>query len=97
MSDLLRRRAFLIGLMLVGFVIAGALLAGWVAPFDPIRSNYRNRLGAPTVVNPFGTDRFGRDVLSRILFGARITIALPPGSLPASCDFAGTHRRSRPT
>jgi len=75
-SDLLRRRAFLIGLALVGLVALGAALAGWLAPFDPVRSNYRNRLGAPSDLNPFGTDRFGRDVLSRILFGARISLRI---------------------
>jgi peptide/nickel transport system permease protein len=76
MRDLLRRRAFLIGLTLVGLVVLAAGLAGWLAPFDPVKSNYRNRLSAPSSINPFGTDRFGRDVLSRILFGARISLQI---------------------
>jgi peptide/nickel transport system permease protein len=66
----------LIGVALVGLVVLGAALAGWLAPFDPVRSNYRNRLGAPSSMNPFGTDRFGRDVFSRILFGARISLQI---------------------
>ena len=47
MRDLLRRRAFLIGLMLVGLVIAGALLANWLAPFDPIGATTATDLARP--------------------------------------------------
>ncbi len=76
MRDLLRRRSFLIGVMLFGLVVLAAILAGWLAPFDPVKNNYRNRLGEPSDLNLLGTDRFGRDVLSRILFGARISLEI---------------------
>jgi len=66
----------LIGAVLVGVVLLAALLAGWLAPFDPLKNNYRNRLGAPDAINWLGTDRFGRDVLSRILFGAQVSLRI---------------------
>jgi peptide/nickel transport system permease protein len=73
---LLRRRNFLVGTILVGLVLAAALLAPWLAPFDPIRNNYRNRLGPPDMTFLLGTDRFGRDVLSRMLFGAQVSLRI---------------------
>jgi peptide/nickel transport system permease protein len=74
--SLLRRRSFLIGIVLVGAVLLAALLADWIAPFDPVRNNFRYRLGAPNDIYLVGTDRFGRDVFSRILFGARVSLRI---------------------
>jgi peptide/nickel transport system permease protein len=74
--SLLRRRSFLIGIVLVGAVLLAALLADWIAPFDPVRNNFRYRLGAPNEIYLVGTDRFGRDVFSRILFGARVSLRI---------------------
>ncbi len=76
MRQLLRGRAFQLGLLLVGLVVLAALLAATLAPFDPVKSNYRNRLGTPTLTNLFGTDRFGRDVFTRILYGARVSLRI---------------------
>ncbi len=73
---LFARRNFLIGAILVGLVLAAALLAGWIAPFDPVKNNFRNRLGAPDDIYLLGTDRFGRDVLSRILHGAQVSLRI---------------------
>jgi len=93
MRVLLRRRSFMLGLLLVGAVLAAAVLAGWIAPFDPVKNNYRARLGAPDGVHLFGADRFGRDVLSRILFGARVSmgiglaVALFSGVAGAACGL----------
>ena len=73
---LLRRPSFAIGLALVGLVALAALGADWLAPFDPVKNNFRNRLGAPDDIFLLGTDRFGRDVLSRILFGALVSLRI---------------------
>jgi peptide/nickel transport system permease protein len=73
---ILRRRSFAAGLVLVGSVALAALLADWLAPFDPVRNNFRYRLGEPNDAHLLGTDRFGRDVLSRILFGARVSLRI---------------------
>ena len=63
-----------LGLFLaVGLV---ALLAPWIAPFDPLEQNIFNRLKPPSAEHWAGTDFFGRDTLSRILWGARISLTI---------------------
>ena len=69
-------RGMLIGILLIGAIVGAALLADWIAPFDPVRNNFRARLHAPDNVWLLGTDRFGRDVLSRILYGARVSLRI---------------------
>ena len=73
---LFANRSFTIGLALVGTVVLLALLAGVIAPFDPLKGNFRARMVAPNAVNWMGTDHFGRDILSRVLFGARISLQI---------------------
>ncbi len=53
-----------------------ALLAPWVAPYDPLLQNGDLRLAAPSLAHPFGTDNFGRDILSRVIWGARIDLQM---------------------
>ena len=53
-----------------------ALLAPVLAPSDPNRPNLRNMLGEPSRAHPLGTDQLGRDVLSRMLYGARVSLAV---------------------
>jgi len=53
-----------------------AVFAPWVAPFDPTAADYANILAGPSADHWAGTDAFGRDVFSRILFGARISLAV---------------------
>ena len=53
-----------------------ALLAPWVAPYDPLLQNGDMRLAAPSLAHPFGTDNFGRDILSRVIWGARIDLQM---------------------
>ena len=53
-----------------------ALLAPWVAPYDPLLQNSELRLVAPSLAHPFGTDNFGRDILSRVIWGARVDLQM---------------------
>ncbi|WP_145339841.1 ABC transporter permease [Pantoea sp. PSNIH1] len=75
-----RRRARVtslsIGLTLVAILIAMALLAPWLAPFDPNVQTINQRLLPPSALHWFGTDGFGRDLLSRVIYGARPTLLL---------------------
>jgi len=75
-----RRRArvtsLTIGLMLVVIVVAMALFAPLLAPFDPNAQVIAQRLQAPSALHWFGTDGFGRDLLSRVIYGARPTLLL---------------------
>ncbi|MBL8561113.1 MAG: ABC transporter permease [Gemmobacter sp.] len=65
------------GLVIIGLLLVVAAFAPWLAPHDPIAQNLQNRLMPPgTAGHWLGTDDFGRDILSRILYGARITLAV---------------------
>ena len=57
-----------------------ALAAGWVAPYDPLVNDYAAMLGAPNADHWLGTDAFGRDVLSRIIFGSRTALTVGLGA-----------------
>ena len=52
------------------------VLAPWLAPYAPDALDLANRRGAPSLAHWFGTDDLGRDVLSRVLFGARVSLAV---------------------
>lgn len=69
-------RSFAVGVILVGLVLLAAIGADWLAPFDPLKNNYRARLGEPGATHWFGNDSYGRDVLSRVLHGARLSLAI---------------------
>ncbi len=62
------------GLWVLGLVLASALLANVIAPYDPIEQDYLALTEAPSVAHPLGTDDLGRDVLSRIIFGTRVSL-----------------------
>jgi peptide/nickel transport system permease protein len=71
---LARRKPALVGLAVVVLFIAVAVLAPLIAPADPIRGNWDAIRKAPTAAHWLGTDELGRDVLSRILWGARASL-----------------------
>jgi peptide/nickel transport system permease protein len=62
--------------MLVSLAIAMAVLAPWIAPFDPLKINHRDRLLPPSGTHLMGTDEFGRDIFSRIAYGSRISMII---------------------
>jgi peptide/nickel transport system permease protein len=64
------------GLAVIVVMILAALGAPWVAPHDPLQLDYINLLAAPSASHWLGTDNFGRDVLSRIIFGARTALSV---------------------
>jgi ABC-type dipeptide/oligopeptide/nickel transport system permease subunit len=70
----LRHRGALVGLALIALFIAMAIAAPYVAPHDPLAQNLALRLEPPSHTSLMGTDDFGRDVLSRVLYGARISL-----------------------
>jgi peptide/nickel transport system permease protein len=67
-------RLAMVGLALVLALFAVALLAHWLAPYDPDLLNLKQVLMAPSPDHLLGTDTLGRDVLSRIIYGARISL-----------------------
>ncbi|MEM0906561.1 MAG: ABC transporter permease [Pseudomonadota bacterium] len=65
-----------VGLAIFLFVCALAIFAPWIAPYDPIDQSILDRLKPPSAEHWFGTDFYGRDTLSRILYGARISLVI---------------------
>src|SRR5207244_10524665 len=63
-----------VGAAIMGIMIAAAVLAGFVAPYDPLATDYATMLQAPSSFHWFGTDSFGRDVLTRIIYGSRTAL-----------------------
>jgi peptide/nickel transport system permease protein len=76
LSRLLRQPGGVLGLLILGVLVLAAIFAPRLAPYDPLRIASGLPLNAPSAAHPFGTDDLGRDVLSRILFGARISLTV---------------------
>jgi peptide/nickel transport system permease protein len=74
LKRLARRRGAMVGLGVVVFFIAVALLAPLISPYDPIATSWSAVRKAPSAAHWFGTDEIGRDVLSRVIFGTRASL-----------------------
>src|SRR5437870_3694210 len=66
----------LVGLAIVAGLALAGLFAPLLAPYDPIAMRAGAELQPPSAVHPMGTDDFGRDVLSRVIFGSRLSLAV---------------------
>lgn len=71
-----RHRSGMVGLFIILIMIGIALLAPVLAPYDPLEMHAEDRFHPPSPTYPLGTDEFGRDILSRILYGARIAFGV---------------------
>jgi len=74
LRQLVRDRTALAGLIIIVVMVGAALAAPWIAPHDPNEQDVLNRYATPSLENPLGTDNLGRDELSRLLHGARISL-----------------------
>ena len=70
-----RRKGAMAALVVVVLLILVAVLAPWVAPYDPTKTSFAMVRKAPSWAHWLGTDEVGRDVLSRVLFGARASLS----------------------
>ena len=76
LQDLLRSRTAAFGLALIALVVLVAIAGPALAPHDPLTPAPLDRLQPPSGAHPFGTDSLGRDILSRVIYGARISLAI---------------------
>lgn len=74
LQRLLRHPVGRIGLIIVIILVIMAVFGPSLSPYDPNAMDFTNRFSPPTLDHPFGTDDFGRDTFSRILYGARISL-----------------------
>ena len=74
LRKLSRHRSFRIGIIIITLMTMAALLAPVIAQYDPVGMRIRFRFRPPQAAFPFGTDQFGRDVFSRVVYGARLSL-----------------------
>ncbi|HEX5503287.1 MAG TPA: ABC transporter permease [Thermomicrobiales bacterium] len=70
----LHNRNLLVGAGILGALVLLAILAPLLTPYQPLAQDYSSTLRPPSLAHPFGTDNFGRDVLTRIIYGTRIDL-----------------------
>lgn len=71
----------LFGFVLLALVVIGAVFAPFITPYEPTEMNIMDKLNGPSFAHPLGTDRFGRDLLTRILYGVRTTLRISATSV----------------
>jgi peptide/nickel transport system permease protein len=74
LTKFMRNRAAVFGAALVALIVVMALFAPWLTHYDPVQASFLTVRQAPSAVHWFGTDELGRDVYSRLLYGARASL-----------------------
>ena len=86
----LRHRGAVTGVCLIGFFLVVAVSAPWVAPHSPLDQELTRRLQPPSSEHLLGTDDFGRDLLSRVLHGSRISLTVGLVAVALALAVGGT-------
>ena len=69
-----RRKGAMLGLVVLSLLVAAAIFAPWISPYDPTQQSWSAVRKAPSAAHWFGTDEVGRDVLARVIYGARASL-----------------------
>ncbi|WP_407474415.1 ABC transporter permease [Sulfitobacter sp. PM12] len=75
-SVFIRRPFFTAALLVAATYVLAAIFAPYVAPFDPVNQDFNVMMKAPTVVHWMGTDSYGQDIFSRVIYGARYALII---------------------
>lgn len=89
LSQALRRPLPLFAMGFVALQVLIAVFAGWIAPYDPLAQDVLARLKGPSWAHWFGTDQFGRDVLSRVIHGCRASLGVSAAAVFAALIVGG--------
>jgi peptide/nickel transport system permease protein len=73
------------GIVILAVIVLGTVTAAWLSPYDPLRVDPSHQFQTPGLVHPWGTDLFGRDVLSRVLHGGRISLVTGAVAVLIAC------------
>jgi peptide/nickel transport system permease protein len=79
----------MVGLLICIAILLAAVFAPWLAPHDPTEQDILNRLQPPGGDYPLGTDQFGRDILSRLMWGARISLSVSLSAIAIAMVIGG--------
>lgn len=80
LRKMLNNQLAVVGLVLFAVILLASVFAPLIAEYDPLRIDLRGRLQSPSLEHWFGTDKTGRDVFARVLYGGRISILVGLGS-----------------
>lgn len=84
-NEFRKNRAAVMGMSILFAIIVVAIFADFLAPYDPIEQVYADALQGPSTAYWFGTDEFGRDIFSRVLYGARVSLLVGVVSVAIAC------------
>ena len=84
-----RNRVALVGLLCLAVILLAILFAPQVTPYDPIGKSTPERNQAPSLTHPFGTDKLGRDILSRVIYGGRVSLQVGFLSIALAVAISG--------
>jgi peptide/nickel transport system permease protein len=90
MRAFLANKLALIGATITAFVLLAIVIGPWLSPYSPTEADFLALLAPPSLMHPFGTDSFGRDVLTRILHGARVSLAVSVAGVLAAALLGGS-------
>jgi ABC-type dipeptide/oligopeptide/nickel transport system permease subunit len=81
LARVLRNKGALLGIVFLAGLVLLTSVARWILPFDPLAQDFTAMLQGPNRVHWFGTDELGRDILARVVFGARTSLITAVGSV----------------
>jgi peptide/nickel transport system permease protein len=84
-----RNRGAVVGLLLVGLCVVLAIVGPLLTPYDPLEQDLSEAFMSPSLAHPLGTDELGRDTVTRLLHGSRITLLITLGAVALSLIFGG--------
>ena len=84
MRAFLANKLALVGSFITGFVLLAVIIGPWLSPYSPTDADFLALLAPPSLAHPFGTDSFGRDVLTRVLYGARVSLVVSASGVLAA-------------
>jgi peptide/nickel transport system permease protein len=92
LRKLARHRSFRIGFFIILVMVVAAILAPVITQYDPVAMRVRLRFRPPQALFPFGTDQFGRDIFTRVVYGARLSLWIGLSTaLSAPCSVCCRH------
>ena len=101
-----KNKLAMLGLIILTLIVLTAIFANVLAPYDYTAQNLANMKKFPSMEHPFGTDEFGRDILSRIIYGTRQSLVIgvgwpsmrqSPSSRPCGCSCSRGMERGAAT
>ncbi len=79
--SLFKEPRFIIGFLILSLFVLSAIFSNWIAPYDPLETHYSARFKMPGTEFLLGSDEYGRDILSRLIYGSRISLAVAGSAL----------------